>query len=160
MTEISLPEPVLRSDFRPVMDVIAFGASSGRAGRRRGALRPRHPRRVLHRRVQFPAGTHRVVVPRSRSRLPSRPWRSAGNTGAPVVSRGGGTSLAGQCTNTAVMIDWAKYCNRLLSVDAQARTCVVEPGIVLDVLNAAARQVRPDVTGQSRRRTRTARSAG
>jgi FAD/FMN-containing dehydrogenase/Fe-S oxidoreductase len=55
--------------------------------------------------------------------------------GAPVVSRGGGTSLAGQCTNTAVMIDWAKYCNALLSVDADARTCIVEPGIVLDVLN-------------------------
>lgn len=55
--------------------------------------------------------------------------------GAPVVSRGGGTSLAGQCTNTAVVIDWSKYCHALLSVDAQARTCVVEPGIVLDVLN-------------------------
>ncbi|HWD24225.1 MAG TPA: FAD-binding oxidoreductase, partial [Acidimicrobiales bacterium] len=55
--------------------------------------------------------------------------------GVPVLSRGGGTSLAGQCTNTAVMIDWAKYCNRLLSVDLETRTCVVEPGIVLDVLN-------------------------
>src|SRR5690348_2242166 len=53
----------------------------------------------------------------------------------PVLSRGGGTSLAGQCTNTAVMIDWAKYCNRLVSVDPDTRTCVVEPGIVLDVLN-------------------------
>jgi FAD/FMN-containing dehydrogenase/Fe-S oxidoreductase len=60
--------------------------------------------------------------------------------GAPVVSRGGGTSLAGQCTNTAVMIDWAKYCHRLLSVDPQARTCLVQPGIVLDVLN---RQLAP-----------------
>lgn len=55
--------------------------------------------------------------------------------GAPVLSRGGGTSLAGQCTNTAVVIDWTKYCNRLLSVDAQSRTCLVEPGIVLDSLN-------------------------
>lgn len=54
---------------------------------------------------------------------------------APVLSRGGGTSLGGQCTNTAVIIDWTKYCNRLLSVDAEARTCVVEPGIVLDELN-------------------------
>lgn len=35
---------------------------------------------------------------------------------APVLSRGGGTSLGGQCTNTAVIIDWTKYCNRLLSV--------------------------------------------
>jgi FAD/FMN-containing dehydrogenase/Fe-S oxidoreductase len=55
--------------------------------------------------------------------------------GAPVLSRGGGTSLAGQCTNAAVVIDWTKYCNRLVSVDPEARTCVVEPGIVLDELN-------------------------
>jgi FAD/FMN-containing dehydrogenase/Fe-S oxidoreductase len=54
---------------------------------------------------------------------------------APVLSRGGGTSLAGQCTNTAVVIDWSKYCNKLLEVDVGARTCVVEPGIVLDDLN-------------------------
>ncbi len=59
---------------------------------------------------------------------------------APVVSRGGGTSLAGQCTNVAVMIDWAKYCSRLLSVDVDARTCTVEPGIVLDVLNKQLEQ--------------------
>lgn len=55
--------------------------------------------------------------------------------GAPVLSRGGGTSLAGQCTNTAVVIDWTKYCDGLVSVDREARTCVVEPGIVLDELN-------------------------
>ncbi|WP_019062201.1 FAD-binding and (Fe-S)-binding domain-containing protein [Streptomyces prunicolor] len=55
--------------------------------------------------------------------------------GAPVLSRGGGTSLGGQCTNTAVVIDWTKYCDRLLSVDADHRTCIVEPGIVLDELN-------------------------
>ncbi len=58
----------------------------------------------------------------------------------PVLSRGGGTSLAGQCTNTAVVIDWSQYCNRLLSVDTERRTCVVEPGIVLDDLN---RQLEP-----------------
>ncbi|MFB9685016.1 FAD-binding and (Fe-S)-binding domain-containing protein [Amycolatopsis plumensis] len=55
--------------------------------------------------------------------------------GAPVLSRGGGTSLAGQCTNTAVVLDFSKYCTRLESVDAEARTCVVQPGIVLDELN-------------------------
>jgi FAD/FMN-containing dehydrogenase len=55
--------------------------------------------------------------------------------GAPVLSRGGGTSLAGQCTNTAVVLDWSKYCHRVLSVDPQQRTCTVEPGIVLDQLN-------------------------
>ncbi|MFU8850746.1 FAD-binding and (Fe-S)-binding domain-containing protein [Micromonospora sp. SL1-18] len=55
--------------------------------------------------------------------------------GVPVLSRGGGTSLAGECTNVAVVIDWSKYCNRLLEVDAEAKTCLVEPGIVLDTLN-------------------------
>jgi FAD/FMN-containing dehydrogenase len=55
--------------------------------------------------------------------------------GVPLLSRGGGTSLAGQCTNTAVVIDWSKYCTRVLEVDAEQRTCLVEPGIVLDVLN-------------------------
>ncbi|ELS57667.1 FAD-binding and (Fe-S)-binding domain-containing protein [Streptomyces viridochromogenes] len=54
---------------------------------------------------------------------------------APLLSRGGGTSLAGECCNTAVVLDWSKYCNRLVSVDAGRRRCVVEPGIVLDDLN-------------------------
>ena len=53
----------------------------------------------------------------------------------PVLSRGGGTSLAGQATNTAVVVDWTKFCHALVSVDPDARTCVVEPGIVLDELN-------------------------
>ncbi|CCG03921.1 FAD-binding and (Fe-S)-binding domain-containing protein [Blastococcus saxobsidens] len=60
--------------------------------------------------------------------------------GAPVLPRGGGTSLAGECTNTAVVLDFTKYCNRLLTVDPEAGTCVVEPGIVLDELN---RQLAP-----------------
>lgn len=54
---------------------------------------------------------------------------------APIVSRGGGTSLAGQCTNEAIVIDWTKYCNQVVSIDAENRRCTVEPGIVLDTLN-------------------------
>jgi FAD/FMN-containing dehydrogenase/Fe-S oxidoreductase len=53
----------------------------------------------------------------------------------PIVNRGGGTSLAGQCTNEAVVLDFSKYCHRVVSVDADNRRCVIEPGIVLDVLN-------------------------
>jgi FAD/FMN-containing dehydrogenase/Fe-S oxidoreductase len=56
---------------------------------------------------------------------------------APVFSRGGGTSLGGQCTNTAVMLDMAKYVNAVESVDPVARTAVVQAGIVLDELNRA-----------------------
>jgi FAD/FMN-containing dehydrogenase/Fe-S oxidoreductase len=53
----------------------------------------------------------------------------------PVLSRGGGTSLAGQCCNAAVVIDWSKYCTRIGSVDTDAGIAVVEPGIKLDMLN-------------------------
>ncbi|GAA4937316.1 FAD-binding and (Fe-S)-binding domain-containing protein [Streptomonospora halophila] len=60
--------------------------------------------------------------------------------GAPLLSRGGGTSLAGQCCNTAVVLDWSKYCNRLLEVDLEGGTATVEPGIVLDDLNARTRE--------------------
>jgi len=60
--------------------------------------------------------------------------------GAPVVSRGGGTSLGGQTTNSAVVVDWTKYCHHLVSLDVEARTCVVEPGMALDELN---RQLAP-----------------
>ena len=42
--------------------------------------------------------------------------------GAPVVSRGGGTSLAGQTCNVAVVIDWSMYCHGVVSVDAGAKT--------------------------------------
>ena len=77
-----------------------------------------------------------------------------GAHGVPVLSRGGGTSLAGQCTNTAVVIDWSKYCNRLLSKSTPAeRTCTVEPGIVLDVLNDQLKDHGLRFRSSTRRRT-------
>src|SRR5262245_39025958 len=57
---------------------------------------------------------------------------------APILSRGGGTSLAGQCCNTAVVMDMSKYVNRVLAIDANARVARVEPGAVLDTLREAA----------------------
>ncbi|MCW7940701.1 dimethylmenaquinone methyltransferase [Streptomyces hygroscopicus] len=75
-----------------------------------------------------------IVVPRD-VEAGARAVEVCARFGAPVLSRGGGTSLAGQSTNTAVIIDWTKYCHTLVSVDPDARTCVVEPGIVLDELN-------------------------
>jgi FAD/FMN-containing dehydrogenase/Fe-S oxidoreductase len=54
----------------------------------------------------------------------------------PVFSRGGGTSLAGQCCNAGVVLDWSKYCRRLMWVDPERRRAVVEPGACLDDLNA------------------------
>jgi FAD/FMN-containing dehydrogenase/Fe-S oxidoreductase len=58
--------------------------------------------------------------------------------GAPVLSRGGGTSLAGQCCNVAVVLDFSKYMRRVLEVDPSRRLARVEPGCVLDDLRAAA----------------------
>ncbi len=57
--------------------------------------------------------------------------------GAPVLPRGGGTSQSGQTVNDAVVIDFSKYLNRILSVDEASASAVVEPGLVLDELNRA-----------------------
>ncbi|MGN6401807.1 MAG: FAD-binding oxidoreductase, partial [Flavisolibacter sp.] len=51
---------------------------------------------------------------------------------APVLSRGGGTSLAGQCCNVAVMMDMSKYYNQILHIDKEKKLVTVQPGIVLD----------------------------
>jgi FAD/FMN-containing dehydrogenase/Fe-S oxidoreductase len=53
----------------------------------------------------------------------------------PVLPRGGGTSLAGQCTNAAVVLDFSSRCHHLLRVDEAGGTCDVEPGITVDDLN-------------------------
>jgi FAD/FMN-containing dehydrogenase/Fe-S oxidoreductase len=58
--------------------------------------------------------------------------------GAPVVNRGGGTALAGQGCNVAVLIDFSKYLSRVLSIDSVNRLAEVEPGCVLDTLRLAA----------------------
>src|SRR6476660_3351794 len=58
--------------------------------------------------------------------------------GAPILSRGGGTSLAGQCCNVAVVMDHSKYFNRILEMNPRARLARVQPGIVLDDLRDAA----------------------
>jgi len=58
--------------------------------------------------------------------------------GAPIVSRGGGTSLAGQTVNTAVVIDFSKYLHRIVDIDPGRRLARVQPGVVLDRLREAA----------------------
>jgi FAD/FMN-containing dehydrogenase/Fe-S oxidoreductase len=58
--------------------------------------------------------------------------------GAPLLSRGGGTSLAGQCCNVAVVMDLSKYFHGILELDPEARWARVLPGTVLDHLRAAA----------------------
>src|SRR5207245_10939422 len=63
--------------------------------------------------------------------------RDTGHIGTP---RGGGTSQCGQTVNSGVIIDFSKHLNRIISVDIEGRTCVVEPGIVLDDLNRQLRR--------------------
>jgi FAD/FMN-containing dehydrogenase/Fe-S oxidoreductase len=58
--------------------------------------------------------------------------------GAPVLSRGAGTSLAGQCCNVAVVLDFSKYMNQILEIDADQRFARVQPGVVLDSLRSRA----------------------
>jgi FAD/FMN-containing dehydrogenase/Fe-S oxidoreductase len=57
----------------------------------------------------------------------------------PVLPVGARTSIAGQAVNTAVVLDFTRYLNRVLDVDPQARTARVQPGLVLDTLRDTAR---------------------
>src|SRR5215471_1163019 len=57
---------------------------------------------------------------------------------APVLSRGGGTSLAGQCCNTAVVLDFTKYMANILEIDPVRKVARVQPGVILDHLRNAA----------------------
>jgi len=56
----------------------------------------------------------------------------------PILPRGGGTALAGQTTNAALVLDFSKYMNAATQVDPDRRLAVVEPGAVQSQLNAAA----------------------
>ena len=58
--------------------------------------------------------------------------------GAPLLCRGGGTSLAGQCCNVAVILDFSRYMARILEIDPARRIARVQPGVVLDNLRVAA----------------------
>lgn len=58
--------------------------------------------------------------------------------GAPVLARGGGTSLAGQCCNVAVVMDLSRHLRDILAIDPQARLARVRPGCILDSLRDAA----------------------
>ena len=83
---------------------------------------------------QVPIG---VVVPRSIDDVVNTVATCRKN-GAPVLSRGGGTSLAGQCCNAAIVIDWTKYMHGVLEVNTNERWARVLPGTICDELRKAA----------------------
>jgi len=57
---------------------------------------------------------------------------------APVLCRGAGTSLAGQCCNVAVVLDFSRHMTAILHIDPRRRVARVQPGVVLDSLRGAA----------------------
>ena len=74
--------------------------------------------------------------------------------GAPILARGCGTSLAGQCCNIAVIMDMSKYMHQIIELDPQKKLARVQPGIILDDLRNAAEQYKltfgPDPATHSR----------
>ena len=79
-----------------------------------------------------------VVVPRTEADALAA-MRIAIEAGVPVLPRGGGTSQCGQTVGAALVIDNSKYLREVLAFDREARTVTVQPGMVLDHLNAFLR---------------------
>jgi FAD/FMN-containing dehydrogenase/Fe-S oxidoreductase len=84
---------------------------------------------------QTPIG---VVVPRTAADV-IETVRICREYGAPILPRGAGTSLAGQCCNVAVVLDMSRHLTDILAIDAERKTARVQPGIVLDDLQRAVR---------------------
>ncbi|MEU1852302.1 FAD-binding and (Fe-S)-binding domain-containing protein [Streptomyces sp. NPDC019990] len=83
--------------------------------------------RVMPQAVAFPRTADDVVAV----------LRACREAGVPVTARGGGTSMAGNAVGLGVVLDFSRYMNRILDIDAEARTARVEAGVVLDSLRSA-----------------------
>ena len=79
---------------------------------------------------QVPIG---VVIPRTRQDV-IETVAACRKFGAPLLSRGGGTSLAGQCCNVAVVIDWSKYLHHIVELNPEQKYARVQPGTICDTL--------------------------
>ncbi|PYV46100.1 MAG: FAD-binding oxidoreductase, partial [Acidobacteria bacterium] len=84
---------------------------------------------------QVPIG---VVVPKSREDV-IQTVAACRKFGAPVLSRGGGTSLAGQCCNVAIVMDWSKYLHGVIELNPLQKYARVQPGTICDTLRDAAK---------------------
>ncbi|MEU6711437.1 FAD-binding and (Fe-S)-binding domain-containing protein [Nonomuraea sp. NPDC046802] len=78
-----------------------------------------------------------VAEPRSFEEL-ERVVALARDCGVPITARGGGTSIAGNAMGDGIVVDTSRHLNRIVSLDPDARTAVVQSGVVLDDLRAAA----------------------
>jgi FAD/FMN-containing dehydrogenase/Fe-S oxidoreductase len=94
-----------------------------------------------------------VLIPRDAASVQTA-MRLAAEFRLPLVPRGAGTSLSGQSIGQGLIVDFSQFCHEILEIDAEARTARVQPGVVLDQLNAAAAkhglQFGPDVATSSR----------
>src|SRR5205085_3116025 len=94
-----------------------------------------------------------VFLPRSRDDL-IRTVRTCAEHRCSLTMRGGGTSQAGQAIGAGIIVDTSKYLNRLLELNVEERWARVEPGIVLDDLNAQLKvhglRFAPDISTASR----------
>src|ERR1700716_2520758 len=79
-----------------------------------------------------------VVFPRSADEVEAT-LSVCRSLGVPLTARGGGTSIAGNAVGTGVIMDFSRYLNRIEQIDPEARTAVVQPGVVLGDLQRAAR---------------------
>ena len=94
-----------------------------------------------------------VVIPKSAEAV-ARAVQIAAKHGVPITPRGGGTSQAGQSIGAGLVLDTSKHLNRVLEINPDQRWARVEPGVVLDDLNAALKlhnlRFAPDVSSASR----------
>ena len=94
-----------------------------------------------------------VILPRSAEDV-VHAVRVAGERGLSLLPRGGATSLAGQTVGSSLHVDFSRYMNAIVEIDPQSSTAIVQPGVVLDELNAAAAvhglMFGPDVSTSSR----------
>ncbi len=94
-----------------------------------------------------------VVAPKTRDDIVVAMQTAAENR-IPFIARGSGTSLSGQAIGAGIVVDFSKYLNRILELDPERAVARVEPGVVLDQLNAAVAkhglQFGPDVATSNR----------
>ena len=140
---LPLKPPPLRPTTRSPRSATKWQAVWRSAGPRdagRGAVLARRPRPLRHRRVDLPGHAHRCV--RAAQRADVKPALDiCRDLKVPIVPRGGGTSQCGQTVGAGLVIDHSKHVRNIVTFDADQRSVTVEPGMVLDHLNAEMKRL-------------------
>ena len=138
----AMPPPTQRPDAVEATGVDRAALEAALRGRVRGEVRFSDGDRALYATDasnyrQVPIG---VVLPRDADDVVAAIAVCRTSSARRSSSRGGGTSLAGQVCNVAVVIDMSKYMNRVVEIDWEKKSARVQPGCVLDDLRNAAEQ--------------------